>query len=206
MNTDLPIVLASGNPGKIDEINAMIHDMPYRVIAQSELGIGEAVEDKPTFIENALIKARHASTASGQAAVADDSGLIVDALNGEPGVKSARYSGADANDERNIAKLLDQLASVPNAQRTCHFVCTIVFLRHGEDPSPIIATGSLHGTVHHRKQGSNGFGYDPVVWIPQLQRTLAELDPVTKNAISHRGKALRKLKDRLLTVADIHDA
>ncbi len=200
MSTESTIVLASGNAGKIDEINTMLRNTTYRVVAQGDLGISEAIEDKPTFIENALIKARHACAASGHPAIADDSGLAVDALGGQPGVLSARYSGEGANDEQNITKLLDKLEGVAQSDRTCQFVCAMVFLYHSDDASPIIAIGELKGMIHDRYQGTNGFGYDPVFWIPQMQCTMAELEPAAKNAISHRGKALRKLIDQLLTV------
>ena len=192
------IVLASNNPGKIDEIGRMLGKTAIKIISQSELGIGEAVEDKPTFIENALIKARFASEASALPAIADDSGLVVDAINGEPGVISSRYSDPGANDERNISKLLGKLEGVEGSARSCRFRCVMVYIRHAEDASPIIADGTLHGQVHHCSQGTYGFGYDPVVWIPNLGCTLADLEPNEKNKISHRGKALRSLVDQLL--------
>ncbi|MDE0309745.1 MAG: RdgB/HAM1 family non-canonical purine NTP pyrophosphatase [Acidiferrobacterales bacterium] len=192
------IVLASNNPGKIDEINRMLRDTRIHVVSQSEFGIEEAVEDQPTFVENALIKARHASAAAGLPAIADDSGLVVDAIRGEPGVISSRYSDPGANDERNIAKLLGKLKQMQGDDRNCRFRCLMVYVRHVADASPLIADGTLHGRVHDRAQGDYGFGYDPVVWVPQLECTLAELAPNEKNRISHRGKALRSMVEQLL--------
>ena len=205
MNDRILIVLASNNPGKIDEINRMLSAAKIRVIAQSELGIGEAVEDQPTFVENALIKARHAARESGLPALADDSGLEVDAINGAPGVISSRYSDPGANDEKNIRKLLGALEGVEGENRSCQFRCVMVYLRHAEDASPVIAEGTLHGTVHHCAQGTYGFGYDPVVWLPNQQCTLAELDVTEKNKVSHRGRALRNMVDQLITQVYTHD-
>ena len=192
------IVLASNNPGKTDEINRMLSDTAIQIVSQMEFGIEEAIEDKPTFVENALIKARHASAECGLPAIADDSGLVVDAINGEPGVVSSRYSDPGANDERNIAKLLGKLDGIEESDRSCRFRCVMVYVRHVEDASPLIADGTLYGTVHHRAQGSYGFGYDPIVWIPEMNCTLAELDPNEKNKISHRGNALRGLVKQLI--------
>ena len=200
------IVLASNNPGKIDEINRMLSNTGIHVISQSEFGIPEAIEDKPTFIENALIKARHASSATGLPAIADDSGLVVDAINGEPGVISSRYSDPGANDERNIKKLLGKLEEMEGEARQCRFRCLMVYVRHADDASPIIADGTLHGLVHHCAQGSFGFGYDPIVWIPEMECTLADLNPEEKNKISHRGKALRSLVEQLRSEYQINDA
>ncbi len=200
------IVLASNNPGKIDEINRMLSDTGIHVISQSEFGIPEAIEDKPTFVENALIKARHASSATGLPAIADDSGLVVDAINGEPGVISSRYSDPGANDERNIKKLLGKLDGMEGEARQCRFRCLMVYVRHADDASPIIADGTLHGLVHYHAQGSFGFGYDPIVWIPEMECTLADLNPEEKNKISHRGKALRSLVEQLRSEYQINDA
>ncbi len=196
------IVLASGNLGKIDEISRMLASSSIEIVAQSEFGIGSAVEDKPTFIENALIKARNAAASCNLPAIADDSGLEVDALGGEPGVISSRYSGPDANDEKNIEKLLDRLQNVDGKDRSCRFRCTMVYLRHELDPAPVIAQGTLDGIVHHTTQGSFGFGYDPVVWLEDRQCTLAELPPEVKNEISHRGKALRDLVEKLMYLVE----
>ena len=196
------IVLASANSGKIDEINRMLAGSSIEIVAQSEFGIRSAVEDKPTFVENALIKARHATKHCGLPAIADDSGLEVDALGGEPGVISSRYSGPDANDEKNIRKLLNSLAAVEGRDRSCRFRCTMVYLRHELDPSPVIAQGTLDGVVHHSTQGTFGFGYDPVVWLEDRQCTVAELSPEEKNKISHRGNALRGLVDKLMNLVE----
>ncbi len=196
------IVLASDNPGKIDEINRMLANSSIQIVPQSDFGIGSAVEDKPTFVENALIKARHASTHCNLPAIADDSGLEVDALGGEPGVISSRYSGPDANDEKNIRKLLNKLDGIEGRNRSCRFRCTMVYLRHAHDPAPVIAQGTLDGIIHHSTQGNYGFGYDPIVWLEERQCTLAELTPEEKNEISHRGIALRKLVEQLMYLVE----
>lgn len=198
MSRKSKIVLATNNPGKTDEINRILRDTDVTVVSQVTLGIEEAIEDKPTFVENALIKARHASAVSGLPAIADDSGLEVDALNGKPGVISSRYYGEGANDERNIRKLLTKLENVSDQDRSCRFRCVMVFLRHELDASPLISEGVLPGYILKFPRGSNGFGYDPVFWLPQQQCTLAELDPVAKNKVSHRGRALRKLVTQLI--------
>ena len=192
------IILASNNSGKVSEISNMLQDTVYQIVPQSDFGISDAIEDKPTFIENALIKARHASQLSGMPAIADDSGLVVDVLDGEPGVRSARYAGENSNDRQNIEKLLTTLNGVESENRTCRFHCVMVFLRHAQDASPIVADGTLEGIVHHRSQGAYGFGYDPVVWIPDKNCTLAEMKPNEKNKISHRGQALRSLMINLI--------
>ncbi len=171
----------------------MLETTHLEIVPQSELKIQDAVEDQPTFVENALIKARHAARLSGLPAIADDSGLVVDALNGQPGVRSARYSGAGASDQKNIEKLLAALAGVPDADRTCRFRCLMVFVRRADDPSPLICEGTLEGKVHSHAQGRQGFGYDPIFFLPQRGCTLAELDSGQKNALSHRGQALRCL-------------
>ena len=196
------IVLASANPGKIDEINRMLANTSIEIVPQSAFGIDSAIEDKPTFIENALIKARHAAIRCRLPAIADDSGLEVDALGGEPGVISSRYSGPDANDEKNIKKLLSRLDGVEEHNRSCRFRCTMVYLRHEHDPSPVIAQGTLDGIIHHRAKGTFGFGYDPVVWLKDQGCTLAELPPEEKNKISHRGNALRSLVQQLLHLVE----
>jgi len=192
------IVLATGNPGKIVEIGKMLAPTSINVVAQSELNIAEAVEDQPTFVENALIKARHACHHSGLPAIADDSGLVVDAIGGEPGVISSRYSGPDSNDEKNIRKLLGKMGGV--SDRSCKFRCVMVFLQHALDPSPIIAEGTLKGLIFHKRQGHFGFGYDPIFWLPEHDCTLAELNMKKKNQISHRGQALRGLVKQLTTL------
>ncbi len=191
------IVLASNNSGKIIEINRMLASTPLNARPQADFGVEEASEDGLTFVENALIKARNAARATGLPALADDSGLMVDALDGAPGVLSARYAGAGANDQRNIDALMKAMESVELDQRNCRFRCVIVYLQHSRDPSPIIAEGELSGIVHSHAQGEFGFGYDPVVWIPKLNRTLAELPVEEKNRISHRFKALRSMVNKL---------
>ncbi len=171
----------------------MLETTNLEIVPQSELNIQDAVEDQPTFVENALIKARHASRISGLPAIADDSGLVVDALEGRPGVHSARYSGDGASDQNNIEKLLAALAGVQAPHRTCRFRCLMVFVRRADDPSPMICEGTLEGKVHSHAQGKHGFGYDPIFFLPQRGCTLAELESDQKNAISHRGQALRCL-------------
>jgi|SRR5690606_12204751 XTP/dITP diphosphohydrolase len=187
------IVLASGNAGKVREIRRMLAELDLEVIPQRELGIDPAPETAPTFVENALIKARHASAASGRPAIADDSGLEVDALDGAPGVHSARYAGAGADDAANVAKLLAALAPVPDARRRARFRCVMVYLRHAADPAPVIAQGTWAGRIGHAVRGQNGFGYDPVFVVPECGCTAAELPPEVKNRLSHRGQALRAL-------------
>jgi XTP/dITP diphosphohydrolase len=190
------IVLASGNPGKIREIGALLAPLAIEVVPQSELGISEAEEPYDTFLENALAKARHASRAAGLPALADDSGLSVNALDGAPGVHSAYYAGREGGreerDARNNAKLL---ASVKD-NREAHYTCVIVFLEHFEK-TPLVAEGIWHGEIARAPRGANGFGYDPIFWIKQFNKTAAELEPKLKNRISHRGIALAKLLELL---------
>lgn len=197
MSHGLEIVLASNNSGKINEIRSMLASTGISVVPQSERGVPEAVEDGATFVENALIKARNAASATGLPALADDSGLVVDALGGMPGVISARYSGPNATDESNIRKLLEKLAGIKETDRRCRFVCVMAYMRHDRDASPVIAEGRLEGIVHDRAQGEHGFGYDPVVWLPERGCTLAELPVERKNEISHRSMALREMVGRL---------
>lgn len=185
------IVLASGNPGKIREIQAMLADHP--IVPQSDLSIADAEETGTTFVENAIIKARHAARHSGLPAIADDSGLVVDALDGAPGVFSARYAGPGSSDLDNLQKVLRELDGVPEAQRSARFICVLVFMQHAADPTPVIAEGVWEGKILTRPAGSNGFGYDPVFWVPTHRCASAELPPEVKNALSHRGQALRNL-------------
>jgi XTP/dITP diphosphohydrolase len=185
------IVLASGNPGKIREIQAMLADHP--IVPQSDFSITDAEETGTTFVENAIIKARHAARHSGLPAIADDSGLVVDALDGAPGVYSARYAGPGSSDLDNLHKLLRDLDGVPEAQRSARFICVLVFMQHAADPTPVIAEGVWEGKILTRPAGSNGFGYDPVFWVPTHRCASAELPPEVKNALSHRGQALRDL-------------
>ena len=191
------IVLASSNPGKIREIRAILAPLDIEVVPQSHYGVPEADEPHGTFIENALAKARHASAHTGLAALADDSGICVDALNGAPGVHSARFAGEPKSDERNNRHLLELLAQTDN--RRAHYYCVIVLVRHPQDPQPLIAEGEWHGEVLRAPRGSGGFGYDPLFLDPLLGQTGAELPLEEKNRISHRGKALAILVDRLST-------
>ncbi|HEY7871215.1 MAG TPA: RdgB/HAM1 family non-canonical purine NTP pyrophosphatase [Rudaea sp.] len=189
----MKLVLASGNAGKLAEIRQILGGI--ELIAQSELGINDAEETGVTFVENALIKARHAARASGLPALGDDSGIFVDALGGAPGLYSARYAGTHGNAAANIAKLLDALRDVPDPQRTAHFHCSVVLLRHADDPAPLIAEGRWHGTILHAPRSANGFGYDPIFFDPAFGKSAAELDAATKNRVSHRGLALAKLRE-----------
>jgi XTP/dITP diphosphohydrolase len=194
------LVLASGNPGKLREFRQMLSPLGIEVVPQSELGIPDTEEPHETFLENALAKARHASQASGLPAFADDSGICVDALNGAPGVVSARYAAAGAGareeqDRRNNQKLIAELRG--KSDRSAHYYCVIVLLRRADDPEPLIAEGRWHGEVTDTPRGANGFGYDPYFLVPALGKTAAELDADEKNAISHRGQALRELVQAL---------
>ncbi|WP_029646721.1 RdgB/HAM1 family non-canonical purine NTP pyrophosphatase [Methylomicrobium lacus] len=197
ITTHQKIVLASGNPGKIREIQALLAEHP--IVPQSDFAIGDVEETGTTFVENAIIKARHAAKLSGLPAIADDSGLVVDALDGAPGVYSARYAGPGSSDLDNLQKLLKELEGVSEAQRSARFICVLAFMRHGADPTPIIAQGVWEGKILTRPAGSNGFGYDPVFWVPTHQCASAELAPEVKNALSHRGQALRHLAGMLKT-------
>ena len=190
-----PIVLASGNPGKIREIQAILADHP--IVPQSQFQVVEVDETGKTFVENALLKARNAAFHSGLPAIADDSGLAVDYLHGAPGVISARYAGPNASDQDNVDKLLKELAGVPFEQRTARFICVIVFIEHAEDPCPVIGQGIWEGRILDEPVGDNGFGYDPVFWVPEYECASAQLAPELKNAISHRGKALSVLASAL---------
>lgn len=187
------IVLASSNPGKVREIGQMLADFDVQVLPQSEFDVSEVEETGLTFVENAILKARNAAQQSGLPAIADDSGLEVDALNGAPGIYSARYAGKDASDEQNLQKLLQDLKDVPEAERTARFQCLMVFLRHADDPTPLICQGTWEGIITFEPKGENGFGYDPVFYVPEQQCTSAELPAETKNRLSHRGQALRAL-------------
>jgi XTP/dITP diphosphohydrolase len=193
------IVLASSNHGKLVEMRDVLAGLDVELVAQTDLGIGDADETASTFVENALLKARHAARASGLSALGDDSGLCVDALGGGPGLYSARYAGAHGDAAANIVKLLSALRDVPEAQRTAHFYCTIVLLRHADDPAPLIAEGRWDGSILDAPRGDKGFGYDPVFFDPRLGIGAAELDATIKNRISHRGQALAKLRELLLS-------
>lgn len=196
-HTGEQIVLASNNAGKVREIGQLLAGARIQIRPQSDFGVPEAEETGLTFVENAIIKARNASAHSGLAAIADDSGIEVDALRGAPGIYSARYAGAGASDEENLQKLLSDLAEVPEAQRTGRFQCVLVYLRHPEDPTPLICQGTWEGRILTTPRGTNGFGYDPIFFVPTHGCSSAELDPETKNSLSHRGQALRQLQRRL---------
>jgi XTP/dITP diphosphohydrolase len=191
-------VLATSNAGKAAELSALLAEagLDLRVTAQAALGVRAPEETGATFVENALLKARHAATATGLPAIADDSGLVVDSLRGAPGIRSARFAGEQVDDGANIAKLLRLLAA-PSISRTARFHCVLVALEHPDDAAPLIASGSWHGEIARAPRGANGFGYDPVFFDPTLNRTAAELDPTQKNAVSHRGTALRRLVELL---------
>ncbi len=190
------IVLASGNPGKIREIQAILKD--YLIVTQADYEVPEAEETGTTFVENAIIKARNAARYCNLPAIADDSGLVVDALDGAPGVISARYAGVGVSDEDNLQKLLEALKNFPEQAKTARFICIIVLLRHANDPLPLIAQGVWEGRILSEPAGENGFGYDPVFWVPEKQCASAELPAEIKNQLSHRGKALHQLKSLML--------
>jgi len=192
-SSDRRIVLASNNAGKVREINQLLADTGLIVVPQSEFGVPEAEETGLTFVENAILKARNAAAYSGHPAIADDSGIEVDALNGAPGIYSARFARQGAGDEANLRKLLEELSNVPEADRTARFQCLMVYMRHGEDPTPLICHGTWEGRILPAPQGTNGFGYDPVFFVPDQGCSAAELDPEVKNGLSHRGQALRQL-------------
>jgi XTP/dITP diphosphohydrolase len=189
------LVLASNNAGKVREFQALLAPLHFQVIPQGELGIPSAEEPHHTFVENALAKARHASAASGLPALADDSGICAHALNGQPGVLSARYAGEPANDVANNQKLIQELRGKDD--RGAHYVCALVFVNSPSDPEPIIVQTRWYGSFIEEAKGVNGFGYDPHFFLPELGLTAAELEPQQKNAISHRGQALRELIEQL---------
>lgn len=191
------IVLATGNLGKVREINELLAGSGIHAQPQSQFGVMEAEETGLTFVENALIKARNASLHTGLPAIADDSGLEVDALDGAPGIHSSRYAGPAATDRDNVEKLLTNLADVPESRRGARFQCVMVYLRHAADPTPLICQASWEGRILTAPRGSNGFGYDPVFHVPTHDCSSAELPPEIKNKLSHRGQALRQLVERL---------
>jgi len=193
----MKLVLASNNAGKLAEFGRLLQGSGIEVVAQSELGLQDIEETGLTFVENALLKARNAARVTGLPALADDSGLCVDALDGAPGLYSSRYAGPEGDAQRNIAKLLEALEWVPDDRRSARFCCALVLLRHAEDPQPLIAEGRWEGRILHAPRGNNGFGYDPVFLDPENNLTAAELDPAIKNRISHRGRALQLLRQRL---------
>ena len=192
----MKLVLASGNPGKLAELRDLLGDADIELHAQSEFGVDDAEETGLTFVENALLKARHASRATGLPALGDDSGLCVDALGGGPGLYSARYAGSHGDSAANIAKLLDALRDVPEMQRSARFVSVLAFLRHADDPQPLIAEGVWEGRILFAPRGDGGFGYDPV-FFTEAQGPAGELDAAVKNRVSHRGLALARLRELL---------
>lgn len=187
------IVLATGNRGKVTELQQMLQGQGFVIIPQTALAVPEAEETGMTFVENALIKARNACQHTGLPAIADDSGLEVDALQGAPGIHSARFAGAGATDADNNALLLQRLQGKATSERTARFQCVLVFLRHANDPTPLICQGTWEGRILEQPRGSNGFGYDPLFHIANLNQTSAELPAMQKNQLSHRGQALRQL-------------
>lgn len=191
------VVLATGNPGKVNELADLLREFGMDIVAQTSLGVESAEETGLTFIENAILKARHAAAQTGLPAIADDSGISVDALGGAPGIYSARYAGEDATDQQNLDKLLDAMKDVPDDQRQAQFNCVLVYLRHAEDPTPLVFHGRWHGVLAREAKGQGGFGYDPIFYVPELGCTSAELTKAEKQAVSHRGKALAMMLDAL---------
>jgi XTP/dITP diphosphohydrolase len=187
------VVVATGNAGKLVEIRHALAGLPVELVAQRDLGIADAEETGATFVENALLKARHAARATGLPALADDSGLVIDALGGRPGLHSAHYAGRHGDHAANIARVLAELDGVPPAARTAHFVAVVVLLRHADDPDPVIASGRWHGRLLEAPRGAGGFGYDPIFLDPVLGRSAAELDLESKRRAGHRGRALAAL-------------
>ena len=191
------LVLASDNRGKLNELTALLSDSGFSVVGQGALGVTPAEETGETFVENAILKARNAALQTGRPAIADDSGLEVDALNGAPGVYSARFAGDHASDSDNVTQLLSRLENIPWEDRNARFRCLMVYLRQADDPAPLICEGTWSGVVTQAPSGHNGFGYDPVFWVPDEGCTAAELDSERKNGLSHRARALRMLVERL---------
>jgi XTP/dITP diphosphohydrolase len=187
------VVLATNNAGKAKELNAMLSGLDIEIVPQSALGVPEAEETGLTFIENAILKARNAAAHAQLPAIADDSGLEVDALAGAPGIHSARYAGAGAGDQANLEKLLQAMQDVPDFGRSARFRCVIVYLKHAADPAPLVTEGVWEGSILRAPKGTNGFGYDPVFWVPEKGCSSAELPPEVKNQLSHRGQALARL-------------
>jgi XTP/dITP diphosphohydrolase len=187
------VVLASGNKGKVREINQLLAGLELEVVPQTEFGVPEIEETGLTFVENAILKARNAAQHTGLPAIADDSGLEVDALKGAPGIYSARYAGVGSSDEQNLIKLLNTLEGVPEAERTARFQCLLVYMAHELDPTPLICQGTWEGRITTAPQGEGGFGYDPVFYVPSHDCTSAELSAEEKNRLSHRGQALQLL-------------
>jgi XTP/dITP diphosphohydrolase len=196
------LVLATGNAGKLRELGDMLHPHGWVVRSQAEWNVGQAAEDGLTFFDNALSKARHAAAHTGLPALGDDSGLLVDALDGAPGLHSSRYAGVPGDDEANKAKLLEALHGVPPERRTAHFFCALVLVRHAADPAPLISFGRWRGSILNAPRGTGGFGYDPLFWVPPENCASAELEPALKNRISHRGQALAQMVGQIAYVLD----
>lgn len=191
------LVLASGNPGKLKEFSMLLQPLGYSVRPQAEYAVPEVEETGLTFLENALLKAREACRVSGLPALADDSGLAVDALQGAPGIRSARYAGEPGSDEANNRKLLEALQQIPEGQRTARYWCILVLLKHTEDPVPLIVQMNWEGEILSRPRGDGGFGYDPLFWVPEKSMSAAQLSAREKNLLSHRGRALQALVEQL---------
>lgn len=191
------IVLASGNQGKLKEFSQILAPLDLEIVSQGDLGVEDAEETGLSFVENAIIKARNACAATGLPAIADDSGLEVDALSGAPGIYSARFAGPGASDQQNIEKLLQELGDLEAEQRSARFRCVLVCMRHQNDPTPLIAVGSWEGKILAAPEGENGFGYDPIFWSPEYDCAAAQLTPEQKKAVSHRGKAVAQLTEQL---------
>lgn len=196
------VVLASSNSGKVREFNQLLSDLDIEVVPQSEFGVIDAEETGLSFVENAILKARNAAEHTGLPAIADDSGIEVDALDGAPGIYSARYAGSGATDQENLEKLLQDIAGVPEQQRTARFQCLMVYMRHANDPTPLICQGTWEGRILFEAKGDNGFGYDPVFYVPEKDCTSAQLPSDVKNSLSHRGQALRKMLEALSGLQD----
>jgi len=191
------LVIATGNLGKLREFRSLLAGLPFELTSSAELRLSSPEETGASFLANALLKARHAANLSGSAAVADDSGLEVDALNGAPGIYSARYAGADADDAANNAKLMRALAGIPLERRRARYRCVLVLVESAADAAPLMAEADWHGFILDAPRGGGGFGYDPYFWLPDFNKTAAELAPLEKNRLSHRGKALRALREQL---------
>lgn len=197
------IVFASGNAGKVREIGQLLEGLSIDVLPQSDFNVPEIEETGCTFVENAILKARNAAHHTGLAVIADDSGIVVDVLQGRPGIVSARFAGVGASDEDNLNKLIEMIKPFPEEQRTARFICSMVYLRHEYDPVPIIAHGVWEGQLITDPKGSNGFGYDPMFYVSSQQCTSAELTPEIKNKLSHRGQALTHLLGKLNEVYSV---
>ncbi len=202
MTNQQQIVLASSNPGKLNEIKTLLADLPLQLIPQDELNINPAEETGLSFVENAIIKARHAAQLSGHPAIADDSGLAINALDGRPGIYSSRFAGEHATDDQRIEQILKELEQQKATDRSASFYCVCVYLRHGKDPAPIICQGIWRGEILPEKRGEQGFGYDPIFYVPTHDCSAAELPPEVKNKLSHRGQAFLELLSKLQKMSE----